>query len=288
MESLWPLLVVLGILYLVTPAIAIGALVKANGLARRLQLIEQRLGIEAPQVAESELPGAGPVRPAAAPPPVAETPPEPRPAQPKPAQPKPAQPKPAKPDAATPAPAPAPAPEPPRGVGGQGVGGQGVGDLEQAFGTRWVVWIGGLALALGGVFLVRYSIEAGLHRAGLKGHPRRAVRAGAGPGRRAAAPRRSRHRLRRHPGGLRAGDADRGRHRHRLCHGVVGLRALRLPAAGGRLPAARGGGGGRHRRARCCTARRWRRSARWPPTARPSSPPRPIPAPTGCSCSWPR
>ncbi|MFN3349502.1 DUF2339 domain-containing protein [Pseudorhodoplanes sp.] len=36
------------------------------------------------------------------------------------------------------------------------------GDLERRFGTQWVVWIGGLALALGGMFLVRYSIEAGL------------------------------------------------------------------------------------------------------------------------------
>jgi uncharacterized membrane protein len=34
-------------------------------------------------------------------------------------------------------------------------------DLETALGTRWAVWVGGVALALGGVFLVRYSIEAG-------------------------------------------------------------------------------------------------------------------------------
>ncbi len=34
--------------------------------------------------------------------------------------------------------------------------------LEERFGTRWVVWVGGLALALGGVFLVQYSIEQGL------------------------------------------------------------------------------------------------------------------------------
>src|SRR5690349_11430598 len=34
--------------------------------------------------------------------------------------------------------------------------------LEEQLGTRWVVWIGGLTLALGGFFLVRYSIEAGL------------------------------------------------------------------------------------------------------------------------------
>ncbi|MDP9195973.1 MAG: DUF2339 domain-containing protein [Pseudomonadota bacterium] len=34
--------------------------------------------------------------------------------------------------------------------------------LEQTIGSRWMVWLGGLALALAGVFLVRYSIEAGL------------------------------------------------------------------------------------------------------------------------------
>lgn len=33
--------------------------------------------------------------------------------------------------------------------------------LEETIGTRWVVWVGGLALALGGIFLVRYSIEQG-------------------------------------------------------------------------------------------------------------------------------
>ena len=36
------------------------------------------------------------------------------------------------------------------------------GTLEEAVGARWAVWVGGLALALGGVFLVRYSIEQGL------------------------------------------------------------------------------------------------------------------------------
>lgn len=33
--------------------------------------------------------------------------------------------------------------------------------LEERFGTRWTVWIGGLALALGAVLLVRYSVEQG-------------------------------------------------------------------------------------------------------------------------------
>lgn len=34
-------------------------------------------------------------------------------------------------------------------------------NIETALGTRWAVWVGGLALAFGGLFLVRYSIEAG-------------------------------------------------------------------------------------------------------------------------------
>jgi uncharacterized membrane protein len=34
--------------------------------------------------------------------------------------------------------------------------------LEERIGTRWAVWLGGLALALGGDLLVRYSIEQGL------------------------------------------------------------------------------------------------------------------------------
>ncbi|WP_165784345.1 DUF2339 domain-containing protein [Zhengella mangrovi] len=34
--------------------------------------------------------------------------------------------------------------------------------LEETIGSRWAIWVGGLAFALGGLFLVRYSIEAGL------------------------------------------------------------------------------------------------------------------------------
>ena len=33
--------------------------------------------------------------------------------------------------------------------------------FEERIGTRWVVWVGGVTLALGGFFMVRYSIEAG-------------------------------------------------------------------------------------------------------------------------------
>jgi uncharacterized membrane protein len=40
--------------------------------------------------------------------------------------------------------------------------------FEETLGTRWVVWIGGLTLALGGFFMVRYSIEAGLLGPGVR------------------------------------------------------------------------------------------------------------------------
>jgi uncharacterized membrane protein len=40
--------------------------------------------------------------------------------------------------------------------------------FEENFGTRWAVWIGGIALVLGGYFLVRYSIEQGLLGPGVR------------------------------------------------------------------------------------------------------------------------
>jgi len=40
-------------------------------------------------------------------------------------------------------------------------GGNDLADFEKRFGTQWVVWVGGIALALGGIFLIRYSIEQG-------------------------------------------------------------------------------------------------------------------------------
>ncbi|MET0676511.1 MAG: DUF2339 domain-containing protein, partial [Bradyrhizobium sp.] len=40
--------------------------------------------------------------------------------------------------------------------------------FEETIGTQWVVWVGGLTLALGGFFMVRYSIEAGLIGPGVR------------------------------------------------------------------------------------------------------------------------
>jgi uncharacterized membrane protein len=40
--------------------------------------------------------------------------------------------------------------------------------LEERLGTQWAVWVGGLAVALGGIFLVRYSIAQGLIGPGVR------------------------------------------------------------------------------------------------------------------------
>jgi uncharacterized membrane protein len=53
--------------------------------------------------------------------------------------------------------APPPAPPPPPSAPPPPVPG-----MEERIGTRWVVWVGGLTLALGGLFLVKYSIDQGL------------------------------------------------------------------------------------------------------------------------------
>jgi uncharacterized membrane protein len=41
-------------------------------------------------------------------------------------------------------------------------------DLEESIGSRWAVWVGGVALAFGGLFLVRYSIEQGFFGPGVR------------------------------------------------------------------------------------------------------------------------
>jgi uncharacterized membrane protein len=40
--------------------------------------------------------------------------------------------------------------------------------LEEQLGTRWAVWVGGIALALGGLLLVRYTIEQGYFGPGMR------------------------------------------------------------------------------------------------------------------------
>src|SRR5262245_23410446 len=145
--------VLIGLLLLSFPIIAIVALVKSINLAERLRTIEQRFEVLELRLAGA--PGAAPAPPPPSPsaspaattaaPPIAAEPvrvapveptPEPvtatRAEQPPPEQPAP----PVQPPAATEQPA-----EPEL-------------SFEERFGTRWTVWVGGPALALGGIFLV--------------------------------------------------------------------------------------------------------------------------------------
>ena len=99
---------------------------------------------------------------------------------------------------------------------------------EERFGTQWSVWLGGIALALGGFFLVRYSIEQGWFG------PAARVALGAilaiALDRRRRMDAASRNQDGPHRSSRRAypEHPDRGRHDHRLRHGLCGLRALRL------------------------------------------------------------
>jgi uncharacterized membrane protein len=136
----------LGLLLLSFPIIAIVALVKTINITDRLRAFEQRFSALERRVAAA--PGA-----AQAPP---DTPAEESPA-PAAEPPLPQEPPPPEPAAAMPEPPAAPPAQPAAPVEPAHVV-----SLEERFGTRWTVWIGGVALALGGIFLVKYSIEAGL------------------------------------------------------------------------------------------------------------------------------
>ena len=129
--------------------------------------------------------------------------------------------------------------------------------LEERLGTQWAVWVGGIALALGGIFLVRYSIEAGLDRAEGADHPRRAVRARADRrGRMGAAV----GTARRH---FRPAERAHSEHPHRRRHGGRLCRRLRRllcsTNSSRRVPHSSCSASWRSRRSRprCCMGRRW-------------------------------
>lgn len=137
---------VIGVLFLILlvlaiPVISIVALVMTLGARDGVRRLERRIAaLEAAGAGPrgvapaAESAPAAPVR-AAEPPPVIVEPPA-----------TPETPEPAAPAVSTPAPT----------------------TLEERFGTQWVVWIGGLALALGGIFLVRYTVEMGLLGPGVR------------------------------------------------------------------------------------------------------------------------
>jgi uncharacterized membrane protein len=144
------LIVLLALLLLAFPIIAIVALVKAIGLGGQLRRVDMQLAALERRVAQSP-PGA-----AAPPPEPTAHVPEPAPIAPAPAAEAPAEPsvlpepEPAIAAASPIAPPPSPPPTAP------------TMSFEERLGTQWAVWVGGIALALGGIFLMRYSIEQGL------------------------------------------------------------------------------------------------------------------------------
>src|SRR4051812_11577554 len=152
----------LGCVLLAFPILAIVALVKTVGLNARLASIEHRMA-----VLESR-PAAAPVAAPVAPhppehpaPPISPYTAEPyaRPETPsvEPEQPS-APPPPEQPVAAASPIAPQQQPAPT----------QPTISFEERLGTQWTVWVGGIALAFGGFFLVRYSIEQGYFGPGIR------------------------------------------------------------------------------------------------------------------------
>ncbi len=156
-------IVILVLLALAFPIIAIIALVNVTSLSGVVRRLEQRvLTLEHAATARP-----APAQPAAAaPPPLRPTPqPDSRSAAAAEPRPPPASPPPPPPFAPSPPPSatsvPA-TPAPPSSPPPQQIG------FEERFGTRWVVWVGGVALALGGIFLVRYTIQEGLIGPGVR------------------------------------------------------------------------------------------------------------------------
>jgi uncharacterized membrane protein len=147
--------VLIGLAVLAFPVLAIVALVTAIGARNEGRALERRLiALEHARVQSPPVTPAATTQPAEPQPRVAAPPPIPPAATAPPAPPPPPPPPPPTSAAARPTPAPA--------------RGEPAVSLEEQFGTRWVVWAGGIALALGGFFLVRYSIEQDLFGPGAR------------------------------------------------------------------------------------------------------------------------
>jgi uncharacterized membrane protein len=150
--------ILLGLLLLAFPIIAIVALIKSIALDDQVRLVNARLAALEGRLAAG-LAGATAPEP-------------PRPADsvviPEPPQPimeEPAGPAAPAPEEEAPITAGAAPPNPPAGQVAPAAPRM---SFEERFGTQWTVWVGGLALALGGIFLVRYSIEQGLIGPGVR------------------------------------------------------------------------------------------------------------------------
>ncbi|MFZ2065626.1 MAG: DUF2339 domain-containing protein [Xanthobacteraceae bacterium] len=148
-------IVIIVLIALAFPVIAVIALVQASSLGGVVRRLEVRvIGLERAIAAFGA--GTAPAPPPAAP--VAAripTPPPPAPVQTEPIVPPPVPPV-APATSAVPS-APMRAPSSPPRIG-----------FEERFGTRWLVWVGGIALTLGGIFVVRYTIQEGLIGPGVR------------------------------------------------------------------------------------------------------------------------
>jgi uncharacterized membrane protein len=174
MDDLWPLLSLVGLAYLLAPIVGLVLAFRNRAqlreLERRVEQLARRIApaLRAAPAAETPAPPiTAPQEPPLlaidespallAPEPGApETPEEPPVAAPPPSPPA-SQP-------APPSPQPAPRPQPAARAAPPVIR----ESFEQRFGTRWVVWIGGVALALGGIFLVNYAVEQGYFGPGMR------------------------------------------------------------------------------------------------------------------------
>jgi uncharacterized membrane protein len=145
MDDLFVLIV---LLLLVAPIISIVALIISITDRNLLRQLDARMkALEGARVApRAATPATAEPAPAPAPIVVAPVEPAPSPAPPTP----------------PPTSVPLSSPSPVRSSTPQKIG------FEEKFGTRWVVWVGGVALALGGIFLVRYTIQQGLIGPGVR------------------------------------------------------------------------------------------------------------------------
>ncbi|MEZ5967533.1 MAG: DUF2339 domain-containing protein [Hyphomonas sp.] len=141
------LLVLMVVLIPVGAVLGVIGFAQVNGLKRRVSMLEARLSAlprdtrspAMPAPAEAPAPPVQPVRTDA---------PRPVPAPP---------PRPALPAAARAATAPAPPARPAAAAATAPVV-----DFEELIASSWMIWVGGIALAIGGLFLVRMAIDAGL------------------------------------------------------------------------------------------------------------------------------
>src|ERR1700722_17953340 len=137
----WIILAV--VLLLAAPVSAVIAVVAASRDRSELRQLDERLRkLERAAAAAGVPPPTPKSAPASAPTPIVAAAGEPTPSP--------------APSTSPPPSVPLPPPTPAQSPTPQKIG------FEEKFGTRWVVWVGGVALALGGIFLVRYTIQQGL------------------------------------------------------------------------------------------------------------------------------